>query len=205
MRNGMVSDRLNDMRLVLFLTALMTAPVAAAQDYQSAPAVNARRAGDGGEAYASMDVRAPPAAVWSVLADCSQARRYMARLISCRILERGEGWEVREHRVRGWPLRPALRNVSRLDFTPNRLLTFAAIEGDWTRSYGEWRLTPIDGGHGTRVEYRLDAALAGGLPPSLSQASLIDTVRRTLVALRRESERARTQASAASTGAGSQN
>jgi len=193
------------MRFVFFLAALLVAPVAAAQDYQSAPDVQARRAGDGGIALASMDVRAPPAAVWSVLSDCAQARRYMARLISCRTLERGEGWEVREHRVRGWPLRPALRNVSRLEFTPDRLLTFAAIEGDWSRSDGEWRLTPIDGGRGTRVEYRLDAVLDGGMPASLTQTALINTVRRTLVALRRESERARATASATSAVAGSQN
>jgi uncharacterized protein YndB with AHSA1/START domain len=176
------------MRLIAIAAAFLFAPLAAAQDYQAAPVVRASRAGDGGRAEASMDVRAPPAAVWEVLTDCANARRFMRDLISCRILERGEGWEVREHRVRGWLFKPVLHSVSRIDLTPERRFAFRRIAGDWARSEGEWVLTPIDGGRGTHVTYRIEAAIAG-LVPAGSQRRLTNAVRNTLAALRREAER----------------
>jgi uncharacterized protein YndB with AHSA1/START domain len=179
------------MRLVLVFLALMlmAAAPAAAQNYAAAPVVNARRVGDGGEARASMDVDAPPSVVWSILSDCGQARKFMRNLLSCRVLERGNGWDVREHRSRGWMLMPALRNVSRITLEPNRRLSFHLIEGDWARSDGEWTLTPIDGGRGTHVTYRISAALAGRAPVGIPQSQLINSVRSTLAALRREAER----------------
>jgi uncharacterized protein YndB with AHSA1/START domain len=177
------------MRIAALCLALAFAAPAAAQNYGAAPAVAAQRAGDGGRASASMDVRAPPTAVWSILSDCAQARRFMRDLISCRVLQQGEGWDIREHRVRGWPLRPVMRNVSRITLEPNRRLAFQRVEGDWTRSEGEWRLTPIDGGRGTHVEYEIDAAFPGPLPAGMSQGRLVSSVRNTLSNLRREAER----------------
>jgi uncharacterized protein YndB with AHSA1/START domain len=178
------------MRVAVLFVALAFALPAVAQDYDAAPVVVAHRNGDGGEARASMDVNAPPSAVWSILSDCAQARRFMRQLLSCRVLSQGEGWDVREHRVRGWPLRPVMRNVSRITLEPNRRLSFQRVEGDWTRSDGEWVLTPIDGGRGTHVEYRIDAAMNGVLPAGVSQSLLVNNVRGTLAALRREAERA---------------
>ena len=183
------------MRLGLLLAAALFAAPADAQDYTARPVVTGQRVGDdGGAARASMDVRAPPEAVWAVLADCPNATRYMRNLISCRVLESGPGWEVREHRVRGGPFRGVLRNVSRIEFEPHRRLSFRRIEGDWSRSEGEWRLTPIDGGRGTHVEYEIRAAMEGGLPPGVTQGFMYRSVRNTLTALRREAER-RTDAS----------
>lgn len=182
---------LGPMRFVLFLAALAFAPAASAQDYEATPHVEVRRDSDGaGQAEASMDVAAPPSAVFALLTDCVAAQRYMRELLSCRVLERGQGWEVREHRVRGWPLRPSLRNVARVEMEPNRRLAFQRIDGDWSRSDGEWRLTPLDGGRGTRVEYVLTAALQGGLPSWLTNSRLRTSVRETLVRLRQEAERA---------------
>jgi hypothetical protein len=109
----------------------------------------------------------------------------MRRLISCRVLERGQGWDVREHRVRGWLLKPVLRNVARVDLEPNRRLAFRRVAGDWTRSDGEWVLTPIDGGRGTRVQYHVVADFDGPLPDGASQSLLVRNVRNTLLDLRR--------------------
>lgn len=181
---------LSGMRRLFFLAALLVAPCAAAQDYQAAPVVSAWREGaNGGEAHATMDVRAPPDVVWSILSDCGQARRFMRTLLTCRVLERGEGWDVREHRSRGWLLKPVMRNVSRITLEPNRRLAFHLVEGDWSRSDGEWTLTPIDGGRGTHVTYRINAAVAGGVPAGISQSFVVSNVRGTLAALKREAER----------------
>lgn len=178
------------MRAALAFVILLLATPVCAQNYRAAPAVSAQRAGDGGRASASMDVHAPPSAVWSILSDCSKARQFMRDLVSCRVLDRGEGWDIREHRVRGFPLGPVMRNVSRITLEPNRRLAFHRIEGDWTRSEGEWRLTPIDDGRGTHVEYQIDAAFRGPIPAGISQARLVSSVRNTLADLRREAERA---------------
>jgi uncharacterized protein YndB with AHSA1/START domain len=177
------------MRAVFVLCVLLLAGEASAQNYTATPVVNAHRDGNGGRAAASMDVHAPPAAVWEILSDCPNARRYMRELISCRVLERGDGWDVREHRVRGWPLKPVLRSVSRITLEPNRRLTFHRLEGDWSRSDGEWRLTPIDDGRGTHVEYELDAAIPSPFPASWTQSVLIGRMRASLLDLRREAER----------------
>lgn len=181
---------LGHMRRVIFLAALLIAPCAAAQNYRAAPVVSAQRDGDGGEAQATMDVDAPPSAVWAILSDCAKARSFMRSLISCRVLESGDGWDVREHRSRGWVLHPVMRNVSRITLEPNRRLSFRLIEGDWTRSDGEWTLAPIDGGRGTHVTYRINAAVPGGIPAGISRSLLVNNVRGTLAALRREAERA---------------
>lgn len=177
------------MRAGLFFLALLFATPAGAQSYSAPPQVSAQRNGDGGRASASMDVHAPPQAVWDILSDCTNAGRYMRELISCRVLDRGQGWDVREHRVRGWPLKPVLRSVSRITLEPNRRLTFHRLDGDWSRSEGEWRLTPIDGGRGTHVEYELDAAIPSPFPGSWTQSVLIGRMRASLLALRREAER----------------
>jgi len=179
------------MRLVLILAALLLASPASAQSYNAAPSVQGQRVGrDGGAARATMDVPAPPSAVWAILADCPNATRYMANLLSCRVLQNGDGWQVLEHRVRAGPFGGVLRNVSRITLEPDRRLVFSRVAGDWSRSEGQWRLTPIDGGRGTHVEYEISAAIDGGLPLGISQALLTRSVRNTLAALRREAAHA---------------
>mgnify|MGYP003577257163 CR=1 FL=1 len=178
------------MRTGIAFALLLLATPASAQNYRAAPVVAAQRGGDGGRASASMDVPAPPSAVWSILSDCGRARSFMRDLVSCRVPDRGEGWDVREHRVRAFPLGAVMRNVSRITLEPNRRLAFHRLEGEWTRSEGEWRLTPIDDGRGTHVEYQIDAAFRGPIPAGISQSRLVSSVRNTLADLRREAERA---------------
>lgn len=180
------------MRFFALIIALFLASPATAQDYTAPPVVSGQRDGNGGAAHAAMDVDATPAAVWAVLSDCEHAQRFMRDLISCRVLQSGPGWDVREHRVRGWLLQPVMTNVSRITLEPERRLAFHRIRGDWSRSDGEWRLTPIDGGAGTHVEYEITAALGGPIPAGATQGRMIASVRDTLAALRREAERVNT-------------
>jgi len=176
--------RVTVLLLGLLVLGLPGARPAAAQHYDAAPQVEGRVSGGAANVRASMDVAASPEAVFAVLSDCDGAPRFMRRLISCRVLESGEGWDVREHRVRGWLLQPVLRNVARVELEPYRRLAFHRLAGDWTRSDGEWVLRPIDGGRGTHVDYRVAADFAGPLPHSATQALLVRDVRAMLLSLR---------------------
>lgn len=173
----------------LWLAAVATA--AGAQDFAAAPVVTAKAdpGQSGGSVSASIDIGAPPAAVWSALTDCAGAARYMPKLISCRIVEKGPGgrWEIREHKIRGPVFHPVMTSQFRADLDPERSLAFHRTGGDWKRSEGEWRLSPLDGGKATHVTYKISAAVSGPVPSGMLRSSIASGVRDSLLALRRES------------------
>ncbi len=175
------------MRLIVLLLALAAATPVAAADFNAKPAVSVRAEGDGGAANASVDIAAPPSAVWAALTDCAGAPRYMPGLVSCRIVSRGPGFEVREQKIRGLPLMKPLTNVFRADLTPPSRFKFHRVGGDWKRSEGEWRLTAIPGG--THVTYEIHVAMNGAAPAGLVRSSVASGLPRSLEALRKESLR----------------
>jgi len=171
----------------LFACAL-TSP-AAAQNYNGAPVVQARAtAASAAAVSASMDIAAPPSVVWSTLTDCRGATRFMPKLLSCRILESGPGgrWEIREHRLRGGLFKAEMRNVFRADFVPPSRLSFHRVAGDWKKSEGEWRITPLDGGRGAHVAYRTEVAIDGPVPVSWVRSAVAKGMPESMLALRRE-------------------
>ncbi len=177
-------------RLLLAACAALSAPcLAIAEAHNEAPVVQAdETAQSGASISASMDVSAPPAMVWSTLIDCEHATRFMPRLISCKILEKGPGdhWEIREHRLKGGLFTPQMRNVFRAEFTPNRKLEFHRVAGDWKRSEGVWTLSPIDGGRGTHVTYHTEVAVNGPVPVSMLRSAIAKGMPEAMNALRNE-------------------
>ena len=173
------------MRLTVLLLALAAATPVLAGDFTAKPAVSVRAEGDGGAASASVDIAAPPSAVWAALTDCAGYPRYMPGVVSCRIVSRGPGWEVREQKIRGLPLMKPLTNIFRADLTPPSRFSFHRVGGDWKRSEGEWRLTAIPGG--THVTYEIHVAMAGAAPAGLVRSSVASGLPRSLEALRKES------------------
>lgn len=168
---------------------LMAAPAALAQAYSAAPVVHAEASGGSAASVrAEMDVAAPPSVVWQTLTDCEHATRFMPKLISCKVLQTGPGgrWEIREHRLKGGLFKPQMRNVFRADFTPNRRLAFHRVAGDWKKSEGEWRLSPVAGGKGTHVSYRTEVAVNGPVPVGLVRSAVAKGMPEAMLALRRE-------------------
>jgi uncharacterized protein YndB with AHSA1/START domain len=178
-------------RLVLSLAAACSgvAATAQAQAYDALPFVDAEAtAGSAASISASMDVGAPPSAVWSALTDCEHAARFMPKLISCRIVEKGPGdaWEIREHRLEGGLFQPVMRNVFRVDFIKDRRLSFHRVGGDWKVSQGVWTLSALDGGKGTHVTYHTDVAVNGPVPVSWVRAAVAKGMPASMLALRKE-------------------
>jgi len=178
-------------RSALFSAICVLAPGTAAygQSYDGAPEVHAQKGPDSSAVVdAAFDIHAAPSAVWSTLIDCTNATRFMPKLISCRVLQTGPGdrWEIREHRLKGGLFKPQMRNVFRADFTPDRKLSFHRIDGDWKTSEGVWTLSPIDGGRGTHVTYHTEVAVDGPVPEGLLQSAVAKGAPEAMEALRRE-------------------
>ncbi len=179
------------------LTALLgglalTTPAASwAQAYNATPAVSVAPDGPGATVlvHASMDIAAPPSAVWATLTDCAGAPRFTPGLMSCTIVQRGPGWEIREHRLKGPIFHPVVLNIFRLDFDLNKRLGFRRTGGDWKRSDGEWTLTPLSGGKGTHVTYVVHFAIDAPIPAGAMRDGVRKGLPKSLIALRAESVR----------------
>ncbi|WP_411288779.1 SRPBCC family protein [Phenylobacterium sp.] len=176
------------MKTILLAGALSLAALTAhAQAYDAVPKVQAEATGGStASVSALMDVAAPPAVVWATLTDCANATRFMPKLISCKILETGSGWEIREHRLKGGLFKSEMRNVFRADLDPPRRLSFRRVAGDWKRSDGEWRLRPIAGGKATHVTYHTDVAIGGAVPVGMVRSAVAKGMPEAMLALRRE-------------------
>jgi hypothetical protein len=151
------------------------------------PWVEVRPAADGhsGQIRAAIDIPASKEAIWAKMLDCDAARRMVASLKSCRILERDpQGrWDVREQVSRAAFL-PSVHNVYRSDYDrPNRI-RFHRTGGDMQVFEGEWRLeTHLDG---VRVTYEARASAPFAVPGWIARAALRYEVSGALLALRRE-------------------
>jgi carbon monoxide dehydrogenase subunit G len=151
--------------------------------------VTAGGAGAAGRIRASVDIDAPPSVVWAVIIDPANAARLMAGARSCRVVERDPAgrWDVREQISKGGLL-PGVRTVLRSDYWPDALIRFHQIGGDFKVLEGQWRLTPLDAGARTRVEYDSRVASPYPAPGPLVRAVLRRDMPQTLVNLREASE-----------------
>jgi uncharacterized protein YndB with AHSA1/START domain len=173
----------------LLAAALMQGPATSAGPFDGPPQINVQVEPGGGAAavvHAQMDVAAPPAAVWAALYDCAGAPRYVPGLISCQVVARGPGWEEREHRLKGPIFHPVVVNRFRADFTPDQRLAFHRTGGDWKRSDGEWRLTPLAGGKATHVTYLLHFAIDAPISSGMLRDGVAKGLPKSLEALRHE-------------------
>ena len=173
------------------LAALMLPSMALAQAFDEAPKVQAEANSDSAASVsASMDVAAPPAVVFATLRDCDHATDFMPKLISCKVIDRGPGdrWEVREHVLKGGLFQPRMRNVFRITFDAPNTISFRRVAGDWKKSQGVWRLTPLAGGKATHVTYHTEVAVNAPVPMSMVRSAVAKGMPEAMIALRRECE-----------------
>lgn len=178
------------MRVTILLALLTLAPApawAAPEAGGIHVEITADPGGASGLIRGSVEIEATPEQVWNVLVDCGVAPHMVARLKSCKILERDpQGrWDVREHISRAGPL-PSVRSVFRSEYDPPRRIHFRRTGGEVKVLEGEWRLIPLAGGSRTRVLYESRASAPFAVPAPIARMVLRHDVPEALAALRRE-------------------
>ena len=137
---------------------------------------------------ATVDIAAPPSAVWDVMLDCERSKRMIPSLKTCRVMSQTADarWDVREHVVQWiWPL-PPVRSVFRSEYTPFRQIAFELVEGDLAFLKGAWTLEALRDGAATRLSYRARISPGWPVPGPLVRSAIEADVPKTLIALRRE-------------------
>lgn len=149
------------------------------------PWVTVSQAGDAAAILGAIEIDASPKAVWAVLVDCGHARKIIANLKVCRVVDKGQGWDIREQITAGNMFIPEIRNVIRAEYQPYSRITFRKAGGDLKAMQGEWRLESLDGGSRTRVVYenRVNADIK--LPASVVRAGMKTDCGKVLVNLQR--------------------
>ena len=104
---------------------------------------------------ASIDIAAPPAAVWGVITDCARQPQIVPNLESCRIVKHDAGgrWDIREHIINWAALMPKLRTVVRTSYDGIHRMLFKRVDGDMRISEGEWRIEPTANARASRLYY----------------------------------------------------
>ena len=174
--------------LVLFVVLACATPVLCAP---APPGVEVTtRAGDRslGVVQARVEIDAPAKVVFRTLLDCARANRILPGVKRCRVISTDADGETREHVVKWSFFLPALHSTSRVSLEPDRMIRFICVGGDIRACEGSWRLTPLDGGRRTQVDYEMWATAPFGLPASLIGGMMRRDAPIALEALRRECE-----------------
>jgi carbon monoxide dehydrogenase subunit G len=173
--------------ILLALLALAAAPAWAPEGGGIRVQITPDPGGASGLIQGSVEIEATPEEVWTVLIDCDAAPRLVARLKSCKVLERDpQGrWDIRQHISRAGPL-PSVRSVFRSDYEPPRRIHFRRVGGEVKVMEGEWRLVPLSSGTRTQVLYESRASAPFAVPAPIARMVLRHDVPEALAALRRE-------------------
>jgi uncharacterized membrane protein len=140
---------------------------------------------------ASIEVAAPPQAVWDFISDPSKALHYMAGITRWEVVsDKPQGLGARYRillRVRSAEVGGLVEVV---EYNEPRDLAWTSVTGIDQR--GRWRLREVSGGH-TKVEFRLSYGVAGaGVFGAIAERIAAPTVRghleRTVRQLKRQVE-----------------
>jgi len=96
---------------------------------------------------------APAERIWDVMVDCEGAPGFVPGLRECKVVERGDGWEVLQHRVRISSLLPQVTYRFRATYRRPERIDFVRTSGDLKAMEGSWVLVPVEDGRRTVVRY----------------------------------------------------
>jgi ribosome-associated toxin RatA of RatAB toxin-antitoxin module len=108
---------------------------------------------DKGFVQAAILLDVPVEKVWALIVDCPNAAKFIPNLRSCVILERHEGWDIIEQRVRLSWLMPDIICRFRADYKTLRQIHFKSISGNLKELEGRWVFERAGGGEKTILFY----------------------------------------------------
>jgi hypothetical protein len=95
--------------------------------------------------HGEVEIAAPAAVVWALMADPVAAPKLVANMRVSRTLEHDPAgrFDIREQISNGGGLVPAVRTVVRMDYAPPDRIRFHRVDGDLKALDGEWRLMAL--------------------------------------------------------------
>lgn len=139
-----------------------------------------------GRVEATILINAPVEQVWQVITNCEEVPSFLPRIKSCRILAKGANWEIIRHEVKWMWLMPELYYVFKATYTTNKRIEVSRVYGDLRELHGTWRLTRLDEGHKTIVNYSIFLDLGFFVPQWMVHRSLKRELPQVLTAFREQ-------------------
>jgi ribosome-associated toxin RatA of RatAB toxin-antitoxin module len=137
-----------------------------------------------GMVEATILIDAPAESIWQIMTNCSEIPTFVPGVKSCQVLSSGESWEIIRHEVKWIWLLPKLSYVFRASYIENRQIDFVRIDGDLREMRGAWRLSPLNAGSQTIVQYRVYLDPGFFVPQWLVRRSLKGDLPAVLTSLR---------------------
>lgn len=137
------------------------------------------------DVFSAVDIAASPELIWNVMTDCDRSLEIVDKMRSCRILEAGEGWDIREQKVRSGFF--TTTSVFRSDYDFPRTIHISKAGGDMEVQEGVWRLEPVGDGI-TRLSYRAASCPSFPVPSGMLKRAMKNDVPEILRRLRDTAE-----------------
>ncbi len=141
---------------------------------------------DAMDVFSAVDITASPEVIWGVMTDCDRSLQIVDKMKSCRILEQGDGWDIREQKLRSGFI--TTTSVFRSDYDFPRTIQISKAGGDMEVQEGVWRLEPLGDGV-TRVSYRAASCPSFPVPSGMLKRAMRKDVPEILRRLRDEAEK----------------
>jgi carbon monoxide dehydrogenase subunit G len=112
---------------------------------------------------AEMTVAAEPDRAWHVLTSFEEMSAHLSGFSTSKTLQEEDNYRLVEQTVRvGIPLLPFSVRVVMSVVEDRPYLRFRQLRGSFSSFRGHWWVDPESSGNGTRIQYFLEASLAGG-------------------------------------------
>jgi hypothetical protein len=137
------------------------------------------------DVFSAVNIAASPEMIWTVMTDCDRSLEIVDKMKSCRITAQGEGWDIREQKLRSGIV--TTTSVFRSDYDFPRTIRISKAGGDMEVQEGVWRLEPVGDGI-TRVSYRAASCPSFPVPSGLLKRAMKKDVPEILRRLRDAAE-----------------
>lgn len=133
-------------------------------------------------------IKTRPEVVWKILTDYNNADAIFNNLKDCGLVEDKGHKKVVRHEVQPTGLPGRFKYTLEITETPNHMLEWHRVRGDFREVDGYWKLEPADGGKHTLATY--SAYINGGLflPPPLVKRQIRVDMPIVLATLKKEAE-----------------